>query len=678
MKPLRPFAIAGLALLLHGWAEASPSRATERKAADRQAGSQERLTAPAQGASADASAAGPMAGFARMATGEWRMGTLQTDTWSWGPGGHSMRMQTRGSDGGGNPWSELLVVYWHPGRRQVRLLGLHPDIPNLGRGVMEGTIRFDGGSAASFFDLYQPGRRRDMSSRWTFDGPDKYRETLLEDTGSGFATLAEWDFVRSTTPSSLLPRATEEAPTPSENLAVFATLLGPTWAAEGDRATGESIDLRSTFECVPHLDVIHGRVTAPAGDGAPAHLLDVYLYHHVGTGSLHCLALSKRGGVFEGELAVLADGALQVDLRGSEDDRVVPYRVRVDLDEDEAPRQRIWSLDGSEPVQLLDVRHRKLADRLPSGGRHPGTARDEGAVEPPGVTAEWYEVVSQRPGHEVTDATMRRRIEESGHPWKVRDRATGIEMVLVMPGEFMMGSPESERGRNADEGPRHRVRLTRAFYLGATEVTQAQWRRSMGSNPAFFPGEGKPVESVSWREVQAYLARANDGIPAGREPLRPPTEAEWEYACRAGTTGPFGFEGEIGHAVLNFCDGDARHAQVVNGRLEVEWERRPAPECRMTTAPAGSLPPNAWGLHEMHGNLWEWCDDMYAPGAYAGRGPVAVDPVVRAAGDDARALRGGSWYDDARLCRSAVRDAGGTHARSNRIGFRVARTVAVP
>ena len=113
-----------------------------------------------------------------------------------------------------------------------------------------------------------------------------------------------------------------------------------------------------------------------------------------------------------------------------------------------------------------------------------GGVQDRGvppAPTAPRVPAEWYEVVSQQPGPDVTDATMRRKIEESGQPWKVRDRATGVEMVLVMPGEFLMGSPESEPGRNADEGPRHRVRLTKAFYLGVTEVTQAQWRRSMGS-----------------------------------------------------------------------------------------------------------------------------------------------------------------------------------------------------
>lgn len=306
-----------------------------------------------------------------------------------------------------------------------------------------------------------------------------------------------------------------------------------------------------------------------------------------------------------------------------------------------------------------------------------GGVEDSGAptdATAPRVTADWYEVVSQQPGPEVTDPTMRRTIEESGHPWKVRDRATGIEMVLVMPGEFLMGSPDSEPGRNADEGPQHRVRLTKAFYLGATEVTQAQWRRMMGSSQGFFRGDRKPADG-SWDDLQVFLSKANADISAGVKPLRAPTEAEWEYACRAGTTGRFSFEGPVGHDVLNFNDGVPKSAVVVDGKLEVEWETPPSSECRMSTAPAGSLPPNPWGLHEMHGNLWEWTSDKYVPDAYSGRSPVAVDPIERAVDDEARTLRGGDWYKSARHSRSAVRDQGGTHTRSNRIGFRVARTL---
>ena len=163
--------------------------------------------------------------------------------------------------------------------------------------------------------------------------------------------------------------------------------------------------------------------------------------------------------------------------------------------------------------------------------------------------------------------------------------------------------------------------------------------------------------------------------------MRAPTEAEWEYACRAGTTGPFGFEGPVGHDVLNFNDGVVKSPyvdgklKVVDGKLEVEWETPPSPGCRMTTAAAGSLPPNAWGLHEMSGNLWEWTADKYSPAAYSGRGPVTVDPIQRPEGNEAHTLRGGDWYKSARYSRSAARDLGGPGTRSNRIGFRVARTL---
>lgn len=286
---------------------------------------------------------------------------------------------------------------------------------------------------------------------------------------------------------------------------------------------------------------------------------------------------------------------------------------------------------------------------LVSCGRSSGLSEDDSKL------ARWYDVVLQQPGPEVTDAMMRGKIEASGLPWKVRDRATGIEMVLVMPGEFLMGSPESEPGRSDDEGQRP-MSVTDAFYLGATEISQAQWRQLMGPTDSFFADDLLPIDP-SWNDLQEYLAIANASDAAGAGPLRLPTEAEWEFACRAGTTGRFSFVEAIRHDIVNFNDGDAKRAVVVDGKLEVEWNTPPAPECRMMTAPVGSLPPNAWGLHEMHGNLWEWCSDRYG-----------------SSGDELYVLRGGSWYDNPRYCRSAARDAGSPDTRSNRIGARLART----
>jgi len=289
------------------------------------------------------------------------------------------------------------------------------------------------------------------------------------------------------------------------------------------------------------------------------------------------------------------------------------------------------------------------------------------------ASADWCEVVAWQPGAGVMDPVMRSRIVESGLPWRVRDPVTGIELVLIMPGEFLMGSPDAEAGRGEDEGPQHRVLLTKAFYIGAAEVTQAQWRHLMGPTSFFFEGEERPIDP-SWLDVQAYLARASEGLAPGVEALRLPTEAEWEYACRAGTTGAFSLSGPLGQDLVNFNDGAVESGAVVDGKLVVTWSKPPSPECRMSTVPAGSLPPNAWGLHEMHGNLWEWCEDDYAPDAFVGRDPVAIDPIFRSTGSGPRVLRGGSFYDQPRDCRSAARDAGGPDVRSNRIGFRVART----
>jgi formylglycine-generating enzyme required for sulfatase activity len=234
--------------------------------------------------------------------------------------------------------------------------------------------------------------------------------------------------------------------------------------------------------------------------------------------------------------------------------------------------------------------------------------------------------------------------------------------VWVPPGTFRMGSPADEARRAPDEGPQHEVEIARGFYLGRHPVTQGQYRTVMGVNPAcFHAGNGggaeHPVEKVSWEDAVEFCRRLSaraEEKKAGRT-YRLPTEAEWEYACRAGTQTPFHGGASLGAAAANFA-GDYPYGDAPRG---------PDLQC---TAPVGSYPPNAWGLYDLHGNVWEWCSDWYDPGYYktsprrAPRGP---------SGGSLRVLRGGCWAVAAENCRSARRDKFAPGARSSFIGFRV-------
>jgi hypothetical protein len=307
---------------------------------------------------APAEVADPMASFARMVPGEWRVtaqsGKSMFHTWHWGPGKHSIRRMTDGSGAGGEPWRALMVVYWHPGRKQVRLLGLEP----FARGVADGTIKFEGETADGTFDLHQTGGLRKLSLRWVFDGPDKYRDTLLEATGpDGYKPLVELDHVRSEPPAAPRPR-TVEGEKPSKHLKALEPLLGHTWEAKGAWATGDAFHTRTTFEWVPLADAIYGRVVTPGKDGE--HLLDAYVYHHTGANKLRCLALSSRGGVYEGDVTVPDGGAPQFDLKGYDGDQAVTHVVRFDFEQDGALHHRVWSLKGTERTLTLDVHHKKL------------------------------------------------------------------------------------------------------------------------------------------------------------------------------------------------------------------------------------------------------------------------------------------------------------------------------
>jgi formylglycine-generating enzyme required for sulfatase activity/serine/threonine protein kinase len=235
--------------------------------------------------------------------------------------------------------------------------------------------------------------------------------------------------------------------------------------------------------------------------------------------------------------------------------------------------------------------------------------------------------------------------------------ADGVKMAFrwCPPGTFLMGSPASEAERRTDE-TQHPVTLTKGFWLGETEVTQGQWKAVMGSNPSNFKGSDKlPVEEVSWDDAQEFLRKVK--TPAGME-LRLPTEAEWEYACRAGTTTVFGHGDRLNGKEANM-DGNYPYPE---GTAKGPYLEK--------TVEVGSFPANQWGLRDMHGNVWEWCAGWY--GGYP-TGAV-TDPRGPATGS-IRVIRGGSWDYNSRNCRSANRLKATTDDRYNNTGCRVA---AVP
>ncbi len=242
--------------------------------------------------------------------------------------------------------------------------------------------------------------------------------------------------------------------------------------------------------------------------------------------------------------------------------------------------------------------------------------------------------------------------------------AKPLEMIKIPAGTFTMGSPSDERGRiSGMEWFPHEVTLTQGFYLGKYEVTQAQWEAVMGSNPAsgssYGVGDDYPVHTVSWDDCQTFIEQLN-GLGLGT--FRLPTEAEWEYACRAGTDTRFSFGDALECSDSNsYCDlmdeymwwgGNRTYGGEQDGSKEV-----------------GRKLPNPWGLHDMHGNLFEWCSDRWQnPSA---RGPQ-IDPQGPSASSP-RALRSSGWSINARYCRSAIRVSHSPGYRKDNLGLRLVR-----
>ncbi len=229
-----------------------------------------------------------------------------------------------------------------------------------------------------------------------------------------------------------------------------------------------------------------------------------------------------------------------------------------------------------------------------------------------------------------------------------------LDMVYIPAGTFIMGAPSDENGSNDSERPEHSVAIS-PFYIGKYPVTQAQYLAIIGKNPAFHLGAQRPIENVSWHDAQQFCHKLT---AMTNRRYRLPSEAEWEYACRAGTTTPFSFGESIVPNLANY-NGDRSYNDSPQGYY------------REQTSGVGNFPANDFGLFDMHGNVWEWCEDHWHNNYHQAsiNGAAAIDHL--AGRNDARILRGGSWCRHPAVCRSAYRYKYASNFRYKDIGFRV-------
>ena len=270
-----------------------------------------------------------------------------------------------------------------------------------------------------------------------------------------------------------------------------------------------------------------------------------------------------------------------------------------------------------------------------------------------------FEVVTVNPQGQIINR------KQASAPYQTVDLGQGVtlDMIQIPGGSFRMGSPEDELERRKNEGPQHQVTVA-DFLMGKYPVTQAQWRAvaampqvkiDLDPDPSNLKGDNRPVEQVNWHDAMEFCARLSAHT---QRTYTLPSEAQWEYACRAGTTTPFHFGETITTDLANY-DGSCNYGSEPEGIYRKE------------TTDVGSFPPNAFGLYDMHGNVWEWCLDHYHEN-YEG---APTDGSAWVTDSDRRILRGGSWYHGPWGCRCAYRLNNGPDVRSYSFGFRV---VSVP
>lgn len=240
----------------------------------------------------------------------------------------------------------------------------------------------------------------------------------------------------------------------------------------------------------------------------------------------------------------------------------------------------------------------------------------------------------------------------------------GMKFVRIEKGSFMMGSPNSDKDAEDDEKPQHRVNITKDFYMGQYEVTQAQWEVVMGSNPSSFKGPDRPVESVSWEDVQVFIQKLN--AKEGTNTYRLPTEAEWEYAARAGSRSKYSF----GDDAAQLC----QYGNLADASTDFSWKASCNDGVGKETSVVGRYRPNTWGLYDVHGNVWEWVQDRYNPDYYK-NSPSSDPSNLINNSSTVRVLRGGSWFVKPQPLRSANRSGNYPSGRISDSGFRLSKTL---